>query len=83
MSQSEHFYEWTLVLTELSHYLGAVVGLVLSLTCPTVWLPILCEDQAGMDFPRLTRIRLACDIPEQSARVQSAVATPACWSKSM
>jgi hypothetical protein len=28
---------------------GAAVGLVDTLTCPTVWLPVLCEDQAGMD----------------------------------
>jgi hypothetical protein len=29
--------------------IGAAVGLVDTLTCPTVWLPVLCEDQAGMD----------------------------------
>jgi CDP-glucose 4,6-dehydratase len=28
---------------------GGAVGLVDRLTCPTVWLPVLCEDQAGMD----------------------------------
>jgi hypothetical protein len=28
---------------------GGAVGLVDRVTCPTVWLPVLCEDQAGMD----------------------------------
>ena len=37
---------------ELCHRIpafGAAVGLVDRLTCPTVWLPVLCEDQAGID----------------------------------
>jgi UDP-glucose 4-epimerase len=29
--------------------IGGAVDLVDRLTCPTVWLPVLCEDQAGID----------------------------------
>jgi hypothetical protein len=43
------FKWWKSYLPALELSLGAAVGLVDRLACPTIWLPVGCKFQAGMD----------------------------------